>query len=70
MELQIRLNTYGECPIESIATFLEENGPVSSTFAPLGDNVYAVTAEKCGKVTQIVPITSGGISLELAQEGV
>lgn len=63
-EIKVKITTQGECKIGGFAVIFDGAGTEPNTFKELGDNTYAITALACGNVTQIVPATPNGISLE------
>jgi hypothetical protein len=67
--IKLQMNTKGKCEIESIATLAENSGAVPNTFTHSEDNIYYITTNNCGKITQVIPAAKGGIELHLQQVG-
>jgi len=63
-QVKVKIATQGECKIGGFTVIFEESGAESNDFTALGDDTYAITALSCGAVSQIVPATDDGVSLE------
>lgn len=69
-KIDLKLDTQGECPIESFAVIFKEAGVVNSEFISKGDGTYSITADTCGTIDQIIPAATGGIGLEYGQSSI
>lgn len=63
-EIEVKLDTAGECPIESFAVIFKDTGVAPSEFISEGGGIYAITAQTCGTIDRIIPAAAGGIGLE------
>jgi hypothetical protein len=68
-EIELKLDTAGECQIESFAVIFKDTGITDSTFVSKGNGIYALEAQNCGTIDQIIPAATGGVGLEMEQAG-
>jgi hypothetical protein len=69
-EIEVKLDTAGECPIENFAVIFKDTGITDSEFVDKGNGIYAITARNCGTIDQIIPAATGGIGLEFEKAGI
>jgi hypothetical protein len=65
-EAKVMLMTKGKCEIGNFLVTLEELGNIPSTFRQESDGTYIVAADRCGKVTRIVPVAKDGLMAEMS----
>ncbi len=63
-KIKVKIATEGKCEIVAFTLIFNEVQTKSNTFLSLGGGVYEITANSCGNVTQIIPATKGGVSLQ------
>ena len=68
MQMKVKLNTKGECKINTFALIYKDAGAQPNQFSSLWDNTYLVTSYSCGTVEKIIPGTKEGIALDFLIE--
>ncbi|MDD3190427.1 MAG: hypothetical protein PHI66_01915 [Candidatus Pacebacteria bacterium] len=63
--LKVKIVTEGECTITAFTLIYDIYGARATTFEDLGGGEYMILSDYCGVVSEIVPATGEGISLEL-----
>lgn len=61
---KVRVTTKSQCEIGNFIVIFENSGSQPNKFVSLGDGVYAVSVDHCGKATEISPVSASGIYLE------
>jgi len=64
MQVKVKLNTKGECKINTFALIYKDAGAQPNEFVSLGGDTYQITAYSCGTIDEIVPGTKDGIALD------
>jgi hypothetical protein len=60
----VKITTKGQCNIESFILSYENKGAKPAKSSAIGDGTYLVASDFCGKITKIVPVAEGGMSLD------
>jgi len=64
MQVKVKLTTEGECKIDDFIVLYDnskENQP--NTFVSLGKDMYSIEVKTCGRMTDIIPRTEGGVPI-------
>ena len=63
--IAVKLETAGQCPVGDFALVYGNEGTRPSQFIQQEDGSYLITATTCDEVTEIIPASVDGVSIEL-----